>query len=278
MDEQNEKKPQDGEIEESLAAKRLAHFEPDIREGDGAEAVIPREPGLRGFLKHAWFHHKFGILTTVFLSLIAIICLHQCSTRNTYDLDLMYAGPWLACDTQTAVSGVNEAFLSLAGDYDGNGQKNIAYSHLLLLSPAQLEALQAENAGKEPDEQIYVSSSLLKNNRELLDAGVMTGEMSLCLLDPSIYQYFRENGLLEPLSGFIPEGSIPENKFDNYGFFLKDTEFGAFFGGVKDMPADTIVCVRRAGDWVKDLDPASYEKLSARYTDILTKMVTFEAP
>ena len=71
MENENEKRPQEsGEIEESIAAKRLAHFEPGIKEGDGAEAVIAREPGFLGWLKHTWFHHKFAILVAAFLLVV----------------------------------------------------------------------------------------------------------------------------------------------------------------------------------------------------------------
>ena len=86
MNNEFDNKPQDGEeIEESIAAKRLAHFSPEIKEGDGSELVIAREPGFLGWVKHTWFHHKFAIIVSVFLVVVSIICLRQCATRNSYE-------------------------------------------------------------------------------------------------------------------------------------------------------------------------------------------------
>ena len=190
MYDENGKKPQEsGEVEESIAARRLAHFEPDIHEGDGAEAVLAREPGFFGWVKHTWFHYKFIILVALFLLVVVAICTRQCATRNRYDVHLLYAGPWLECDSGVVAGGINEAFLGMIKDYDGDGQKLIAYTPLFLLTQEQLEALRAENEEKPDEEKIFVSTNLLKDNRDLLDADVMTGEMRLCLLDPSIFNY-----------------------------------------------------------------------------------------
>ncbi len=279
MENENEKRPQEsGEIEESIAAKRLAHFEPDIKEGDGAEAVIAREPGLVGWLKHTWFHHKFAILVVAFLLVVSVICLRQCSTRNSYDVDLLYAGPWFACDSSVTISGVDEAFLAMADDYDGDGKKILSYTPLFLLSQEQLEAIRAENESKPDEEKIYISTNLLKDNRDMLDADIMTGEMCLCLLDPTIFQYFRENDLVDPLTAYLPAEAIPQNEYENYGFFLKDTDFGRYFSTFTDLPENTILCMRRAGVMNQAWDPDAYEELLGRYADLLGTLVAFEAP
>ncbi len=280
MNNERDNKPQDGEeIEESLAAKRLAHFEPGIREGDGSELVIAREPGFLGWCKHTWFHHKFAILVTAFLLVVGIVCLRQCATRNSYDVDVLYAGPWFACDGATAIGGVHEAFGSMIDDYDGDGQKNVAYTPLFLLSQEQLEQLRAENEKKPDEEKIYVSSNLLKDNRDLLDADIMTGEMSLCLLDPSIYWYLRENDLVDELSHYVDESLIPAGtNLEGYGVMLKDTAFGRYFSTLQDMPEDTILCVRRAGVMNQAWNGEGQAEMRARYADLLTEILSFQAP
>ena len=280
MNEERENRPAEGEeIEESIAAKRLAHFEPDIREGDGAEAVLSREPGFLGWVKHMWFHHKFAIIVAIFLLVVCAVCLHQCSTRNSYDVDILYAGPWFSCDDGATVSGIYETFGGMIDDYDGDGQKNVSYNPLFLLSQEQLEALQKENESKPDEEKIYVSSKLLKDNRELLDADVMTGEMTLCLLDPTVYWYFRENNLVDELSHYVSDELIPAGtNLEGYGVMLKDTDFGQYFSVLRNMPADTILCVRRAGVMNQAWNGEGQEIMRARYADLLTEILSFRAP
>lgn len=266
-------------VEESIAAKRLAHFEPDLQEGDGAEAVIPREPGFWGWVKHTWFYHRFAILVTAFAILVGGVCLHQCNTRNAYDINVLYAGPWFSCDDSTVISGLNEAFAGLMQDYDGDGQKNVAYTPLFLLSDEQLNALREENANKPEEEQIYISTKLLADNRNMLDAGVMTGEVTLCLLDPTIYQYFRENDLVDELSHYIDVGLLPEGSaVEEYGILLKETDFGRYFGVLKSLPEDTILCVRRAGVMNQAWNGEGQAEARARYGDLLTAILSFQAP
>lgn len=280
MNEENEKKPQSGEeIEESIAAKRLAHFSPEIKEGDGSELVIAREPGFLGLCKHLWYHYKLAIIAAVFVLVVAVICLRQCATRNSYDVDILYAGPWFECDGSTTISGMHEAFAGMIDDYDGDGKKNVAYTPLFLLSHEQLEALRAENASKPDEEKIFVSDKLLKDNRDLLDADIMTGEMSLCLLDPTIYWYMRENDLVDELSHYIDASLIPEGtNLEGYGIMLKDTAFGQYFGTFRDMPEDTILCVRRAGVMNQAWNGEGQEEMRARYADLLTALLSFTAP
>ena len=280
MYEENENKPQGGEeIEESIAAKRLSYFSPEIQEGDGAEAVIAREPGFLGWCKHVWYHYKLAIMAGVFVLIVAIICLRQCATRNSYDVDILYAGPWFECDGATSISGINEAFVGLIDDYDGDGQKNVAYTPLFLLSAEQLEALQKENESKPDEEKIYVSSKLLKDNRDLLDADIMTGEMSLCLLDPTIYWYMRENNLVDELSHYVDASLIPAGtNLEGYGIMLKDTAIGQYLGTFRDMPEDTILCVRRAGVMNQAWNGTGQEEMRARYADLLTELLSFQAP
>jgi hypothetical protein len=280
MNNEFDNKPQDGEeIEESIAAKRLAHFSPEIKEGDGSELVIAREPGFLGWVKHTWFHHKFAIIVSVFLVVVSIICLRQCATRNSYDVDILYAGPWFSCDDGKVIGGMHEAFAFMIDDYDGDGKKNVAYTPLFLLSQEQLEALRAENEGKPDEEKIYISAKLLKDNRDMLDADIMTGEMSLCLLDPTIYWYMRENDLVDELSHYIDESLIPAGtNLEGYGIMLKDTAFGQYFSTFEGIPADTILCVRRAGVMNQAWNGEGQAEMRARYADLLTQLLSFELP
>lgn len=120
-------------------------------------------------------------------------------------------------------------------DFNDDGEKNINYKQIIYVPP-EIADEYTENS-LEFNEQI--------NNEALrqYSATMQTGEYIICLIDESLYQQTRDNGLYLPLSDIF--GSIPENAYDEYGFRLKDLPFGNSMSGVNSLSADTILCVRR---------------------------------
>ncbi len=265
----------DEQVEESLAARRLAHFEPEIQEGDGQELVLAREPGFLGLCKHLWYHYKFVIITALFLVLVLAVCIGQCATRNRYDLNILYAGAWEECDVSASQSGVRQAFSAVMQDYDGDGQKNISYTSLYLLSQEQIEAIRQENAGKPPEEQFHINGALIKQNRDLLDGDIMTGEMRFCVVDSWVWAYFKQNDLLEDLTQYVSPALVPESNLGTQGIYLRDTAFGQYFGVFGDLPPDTVICVRRAGAMNQAWNSEANTAARDHYADLLNRLLTF---
>ncbi len=270
MDENSENRNADDEVYESVAAKRLSHLHTP------AEETPPPPPGggKRNFFSNLWYHYKFAILTVLFLAVVVPICVVQCATRTGADLHILYAGPWFDCDKATPAAAVEDAFRQLMKDYNEDGEKRVSYKPLFLMTSEQLEALREEYKGGE-DEAPFVNGNLIQQNKSLYDSELMSGETVICFLDPAWYADMREAGFLEKLSEYVKD--LPANEYDDYAFPLHETEFGNFFAGIKDMPADTLICIRRTGVLTNAWNASESKKNHAYHEDFLQRIFAFHA-
>lgn len=243
------------------------------------DGPVSRGRRIRLALENFWYHHKFGAVVTVFLLVVGIICGVQLCTKNSYDVQIMYAGPWFDCSTAKNTAAMESAFKYLMGedDYNGDGQKLVAYRPIWLMNSTQIEELK-EKYKDNPDEAPYINSNLLAQNQDLLSSELMTGESVICFLDPSIFYSLYQNGWMEDLSTFVPAELLPENPYENCGIFLKDTDFGRYFAGLSDMPEDTILCVRRTSVLTNVWSPEESDRVSDFSRELILRLLRFKTP
>lgn len=260
----------------SAAESAPAPAEGDAPGSAGGEARAAR-PRWIAFLDNFWYHHKFGTLVTAFLAVVLIICGVQMCNRTSYDVHVLYAGPWFDCATSSRVSALEDAFAQCMEDYNGDGKKVVAYRPIWIMSDAQLQALREEYAGRE-EEMPYINSTLLAQNAELLNAELMTGEAVICLLDPSIFTDLWESGWTCPLTEYVDASALPENPFDNHGIYLKDTAFGQYFTGLNQMPEDTVLCVRNTSILTGIWSGEEAAQAHAWAEDVFRRILAFRRP
>ena len=68
-------------------------------------------------------------------------------------------------------------------------------------------------------------------------------EAGICFLDPSLYQTLKDSDRLVSVTatlGYSPEGLIDDN-----GVRLSETEIYKEYAVIREMPADTVVCMLR---------------------------------
>lgn len=229
-------------------------------------------------LENFWYHHKFGTVVTLFLVVVLLICGLQMCSKNTYDVHILYAGPWFDCAASSKVAAIEDAFRHCMQDYNNDGQKVVSYRPIFLMTDQQIQDLK-EKYKDNPEEAPYVNTTLLAQNKELLDSELMTGETVICLLDPSIFYDLYRNGWTEDLSSFVPAENLPENPYENHGVFLKDTAFGQYFAGISDMPEDTVLCFRKTSiltdAWLPEADK---EAVRENCKDLFRAIVAFKIP
>lgn len=269
QDEEKRNQPNgEEEVHQSIAAHL---WENRHKTSADAEIVVPLDPvgaTAKGRVQNFWYHHKFTALIAVFLAVVLVVCLVQCATRTKYDIHILYAGPWMECDKATAMENVPLGFAAIMDDYDGNGEKNVAYKPLFLMTEAQIEAFREQykdDEGNMPNLNI----KLIQQNMDQLESELMAGRSQICLVDPSVFALMEASDYLIPLTEFTD--NLPENEFDDLGVYLKDTAFGKFAKGVQQMPDDTILCFRRVGVLNED------KELVERHRDMMAKILSVTA-
>jgi len=192
-------------------------------------------------IQNFWYHHKLATIIVVLAIIFLIVATIQMTTKDNPDINILYAGPfWLS---SAEIRGIENAFIqTMSEDYNGDGKNLVVIKDIILLSDKQIDE-RIENARAEGIDDLYINRNENLKLRNSLTTEIMGGESIICLLDPAWYDYVNaENGFM-PLVEIL--GYKPENAFDDYGIYLKDTEFGKFFTAFQVLPDDTILCMRR---------------------------------
>lgn len=185
-------------------------------------------------LENFWYHYKIPALLGAAALVFAVVVGVQMFNRTSYEMYVLYAGPANINDTLTAGRAIHtdieESMAKLSGDPD------------LKTAVQSFVWISDERARDYRGNDVYFNP--VDNQKQLqtfMDA-VATGQCPIMLLDPALFSQVEENGALEKLSdklGFVPEGAV-----DEYGVRLSDTPFGKDFAGFRELPEDTVICLR----------------------------------
>ncbi len=197
--------------------------------------------GFLAWLDNYWYHYKWPTIVVTFFLIVGLVCGLQTCNKESEDLVLLYSGSAAlsaqdASDICAAIAGiVNE-------DFDGDGKKNFAMSKYNVLSEEQIrEERQKKDADGNP---IYVDTSYYSSQSSTYHSYIQTGESSVAFLEPWLYEALiedPENARLQKLSDVL--GYVPDSAVGEYGIRLGDTQLYRDYGVMRNMPADTVICL-----------------------------------
>ncbi len=265
MDEQNNRHD---EIEESIAARRLRRLSPESVTEQGY-GTIAKDRSFANF----WYHYKWHTLAVIAVVVMLAILIPQCAMRRAPDVQILYAGPWSGGGRATEMTALNDAFLSLGQDYNGDGEVYFTYNTISLLTDEQYQAIIDEYKGR-PEEAPYIDAGALRQNHQFFWNEVQSGEAVICLLDPAWYEALGEDGWLMPFSeflGYTPTGALD----DGCGILLSATDFGRHFPGIKNLPDDTLLCIKRTGAILTNVNPDRVATYRGYAKELLTSILNF---
>ena len=102
----------------------------------------------------------------------------------------------------------------------------------------------------------------------------MTGETSVYILSPYLYNILKSSGRLMPLSEVFVDGRLPTGAMeDGYGVALKDTDFYQYNPAAQIYPENAIICLHRPTVSGR----AGKEDRYAEDKDFFMAIVNFEA-
>ncbi|MBR4882161.1 MAG: hypothetical protein IKU19_09510, partial [Clostridia bacterium] len=192
-------------------------------------------------MSNFWYHFKWPFLVGGFLAIVILFCVVQLFIKEKPDLYIMYAGP--ASLTPQGITLIEESFETFDSDYNEDGKSIASLLDLVVYTNEQIEELRAESVEKE--EPIAFNTQTIYTARQRFSAEISTGDTVICLLDPHMYESVYEAGGFMPLSEIFDE--LPEGveAYDDCAILLSSTDFGKKFGGVNELPYDTLICVRK---------------------------------
>lgn len=236
--------------------------------GAGAEAA-------QGKWENFWYYNKWKVIIGVFLAVMIGVCIFQLIDRDSPDIYVMYAGPEYL--TAGDVQSVRDSFRRVIDDYNGDGERGVSLMILTCLTDEQIEE-RREAAAAESVEFFLDKQANLQNIKQF-DMEIFGGESVICLLDPSLYERVREAGGFIRMDDIFNEEELSEFElYDSCGIKFSSLPFAQVYGVFRDLPDDTVFCIRKVSTISVFKGKKKYEKLHEQHVDAFRNMVTFDYP
>ena len=211
-----------------------------VMEEKREERQIVLQSGFAAKMENFWYHYKWPTIGILFAVIVVLICTLQTCTKEKEDIVILYAGRVTLSSAQTKdlarmMDGV------LPEDFDKNGEKRAALSTYQILSEEQIKKIAAETDSE--GRSGYVDRSRNTDQYSVYTNYLKTGESSVLLLDPWLYEQLKGENRLRPLQEV--DASLQEISADGYGIRLGDTEMYKTYGVYQVLPEDTVICLMR---------------------------------
>ena len=199
-------------------------------------------------LENFWYHYKWHSIVALFLAITVTVCALQLGTKDSYDVHIMYAGGKSithTTDDQSEYTLISSALKRVTTDFDGDGLKTPSFLNLYVPSPAEIEQLREEGKADMLAKLIQSDGETLENNM------IFSSEFYICFLSESVFMKYDKDQTVDPSTVTYPFVSISDyadpNESYEYaserGIYLRSTGFYSL-PGIKDLPEDTVICMR----------------------------------
>ena len=202
-----------------------------------------RSPFLKK-LDNFFYHYKWHSIVALFLAVVMTVTLVQTCSKESFDVEIMYAGPKNLNDRQTVID-IENAFLGFASDQNKDGKVVVR----LVSYWVDESYYGGENKEMSGADVAYFANNAKKNEDAYHDE-IMAGNLSICLVSPYLfYQVHKEGGFMR-IDEMFPE--LDESVYhvgeggsvNHYAVRLGNTDLGKL-PGLSTLPSDTILCIRK---------------------------------
>ena len=187
-----------------------------------------------------WYHYKVHTIIVLFALFVLIVCVLQtCTSSSGGDITIMYAGRgYMTTEQREGVRSVFNAVMP--DDFDGRDGKYTEIVTYHVMSEQQLKDMAAET-DEDGRPKYEVNRGFYTKEYESYNNMLMTGEFSVCLLDPWLYESLADAGRLKRLADVL--GAVPEGAVGECGVRLGDTQLYQYYDAIKVLPEDTVICI-----------------------------------
>lgn len=211
-------------------------------EGDKLEArnLTETSPALR-WLDNFWYHYKWTLIVVVFFVSVAIVCIVQLVSRPKYDTSMVFAGHYRMNNEERA--DFEELLNRICpADFNDDGEKKVNLVVYQVYSEEEYRA-EAESYEQESD-HFAINNKYNVDEFKNFNQYSMTGETSVYVISPYLYDQLKVGKRLKPLSELYPNGQLPTGaRDDGYGIDLAKTDFYTYNPAAQVIPDTAILCV-----------------------------------
>lgn len=183
-------------------------------------------------LDNYFYHYKWHTIIAAFLVIVLLVCTFQMCNKKNYDIEIMYAGPHIPSSSSSASGSALKSFTIDARDSFANA---------------------ATKAGKKSPSVNFIYNwvdvGAPQSNKNLYYDEIAAGNILIYLVSPDLFSAVYAEGGFMNIKELMPE--LPEDLYykegngtvNHHGVLLSKTTLGGK-NGLKDLPPDTILCIR----------------------------------
>ena len=218
------------------------------------------------WIENFFYHYKWHTIGVAFVLFVVLICTLQMCDKTSYDMLIVYAGSkdierTTEDGSTTEYVDLSTALKNVIGDYDENGELSIGLNTMFWMSSDEIKVWNEENMKKDIEDREELNTVLIQNNHSEITEMIMYSEYYLWFMSDDLYENIksRSGDRFVPLDSLVPEGDeVSYYGDDTCAIYLSSTAFYSL-PGVKELPDDTVIVLRRLGVGTNDSTERSYE-------------------
>ena len=235
---------------------------------------VQKKMNLREWLDNFWYHYKWHSLVALFLVFAITVCSLQMCQKTSYDVHVMYAGSYEIERTSESGTPEYEAFISslsrVSDDFDESGHVTVNLRDLFLLSSKEIEEV-------EKDKEHEVNYVLINQNIQIFKDNMAMSDYYVCFISKALYDEYKLYGnetMFAPLAPYVSKDTKIEY-YDTGAVLLSSTGFSTL-PGIRNLPDDTVVCLRRVSAVAEHLNKKQTAEQFARAEKVIEKILNYK--
>ncbi len=234
---------------------------PDESKPDGDHRSIRPQGRALKWLDNFWYHHKWHTLIALFVVAVVVVLIVQTVQQPGDDVLVCYAGTYgFSPEELEEVRTVLDA--KLPQDFNGDGKKHVGFVRYQVYSAEELELDVKENNGHGT-----VNTAFNASQKTAFDQFVMTGECSVYLCSPYLYEQLLSRGVVRPLCEVLD--AVPENSYSDYAVRLAETRWYTDNVLLRRLPPDTLIVMTIPYAWGASASQDQYANSAAMFREMI---------
>ena len=204
-------------------------------------AAVEETSPVMKWLDNFWYHYKWTVIVVLFFVSVITIAIVQFTTAPEYDIHIVYAGYYRMDTTERdrfedTVNGI------CPRDFDGNGERLVNIRDFQIYS--EQEMLEEQSPYEAASDHFEINRKSNADEFNSFSNYTLTGDSSVYIISPSLYDNLKSASRLAPLSELYPDGNLPAGAMaDGFGIALEKTDFYRYNPSVQVLQDDLVLCI-----------------------------------
>lgn len=217
------------------------------------------------WLDNFWYHHKWAVIVVAFFVFVGVVCFVQCSTTETGDIKIVFAGGYTLNDAQK--ENIAAVFEMISPEKEDGSRLSVLLNDFSVYSEDEMRKLSTDDDGNFSVMTYENMNQVSKNNLDLFGTYIMAGESCIWLVNETVYENQNLKKLAVPLAELFEQ--VPDGAYDEYAFYLSDTALYRQYDALKVLPEDTLIVFSQRLYINPYFDEAAYEENRQMYRAIV---------